>query len=213
MKTPTFVLNACLIPFASHCRPLQDVSCNEIQALPAQVGRLQALRELNIRKNCLHMLPEGQSSSSTSTCSPACIHSAYSQRHCGIMTYMGIWFGAVIVWLWFLTCCHPCSQSWLTCLSSDLTSPAIRSQRSLQPTGSSGSCSTSSSTIILCSHHPLRQVHSPHKFSSCGWYVWAYVQSEHMSSINGSVVLLGLLPARSYLFGAPHLLAWCSSTI
>lgn len=58
-----FFFNACVIPFASRCRPLQDVSCNEIQALPAQVGRLQALRELNIRKNCLHMLPEGQSSS------------------------------------------------------------------------------------------------------------------------------------------------------
>lgn len=38
----------------------QDVSCNEIQVLPAQVGRLQSLRELNVRKNCLHVLPEGQ---------------------------------------------------------------------------------------------------------------------------------------------------------
>lgn len=54
-------------------------------------------------------------------------------------------------------------QSWLTCLSSDLTSPAIRSRRFPQRTGSSGSCSTSSSTIILCSHRLLRQVHSPHK--------------------------------------------------
>lgn len=51
------------IPFLTLCRLIQDVSCNEIQALPAQVGRLQALRELNIRKNCLHMLPEGQSNS------------------------------------------------------------------------------------------------------------------------------------------------------
>lgn len=50
-----------MIPVVSHCRPLQDVSCNELQALPAQVGRLQALRELNIRRNCLHMLPEGRS--------------------------------------------------------------------------------------------------------------------------------------------------------
>lgn len=50
-----------VIPFPPLCLPSQDVSCNEIQALPAQVGRLQALRELNIRKNCLHMLPEGQS--------------------------------------------------------------------------------------------------------------------------------------------------------
>lgn len=47
------------ISFLTLCL-LQDVSCNEIQVLPAQVGRLHALRELNIRKNCLHMLPEGQ---------------------------------------------------------------------------------------------------------------------------------------------------------
>ena len=52
---------ASVIPFPTLCLPLQDVSCNEIQALPAQVGRLQGLRELNIRKNCLHTLPEGQS--------------------------------------------------------------------------------------------------------------------------------------------------------
>lgn len=61
-----FLFYACAIPVVVQCRPLQDVSCNEIQALPAQVGRLQALRELNIRKNCLQMLPEGQSSSSLS---------------------------------------------------------------------------------------------------------------------------------------------------
>lgn len=48
------------ISFLTLCLLLQDVSCNEIQVLPAQVGRLHALRELNIRKNCLHMLPEGQ---------------------------------------------------------------------------------------------------------------------------------------------------------
>ena len=53
------VLYHWVIPFPALCLPLQDVSCNEIQVLPAQVGRLQALRELNIRKNCLHMLPEG----------------------------------------------------------------------------------------------------------------------------------------------------------
>lgn len=52
---------ATIIQLPSCRRPLQDVSCNEIQALPAQVGRLLALRELNIRKNCLHMLPEGKS--------------------------------------------------------------------------------------------------------------------------------------------------------
>lgn len=51
-----------VVSFSVLCLPSQDVSCNEIQVLPAQVGRLQALRELNVRKNCLHMLPEGQSS-------------------------------------------------------------------------------------------------------------------------------------------------------
>ncbi|KAJ8256856.1 hypothetical protein COCON_G00190080 [Conger conger] len=34
-----------------------DVSCNEIQTLPAQVGRLEVLRDLNIRRNHLVRLP------------------------------------------------------------------------------------------------------------------------------------------------------------
>ncbi|XP_005947916.1 DISP complex protein LRCH3 isoform X2 [Haplochromis burtoni] len=34
-----------------------DVSCNEIQILPAQVGQLEALRDLNIRRNHLVRLP------------------------------------------------------------------------------------------------------------------------------------------------------------
>ncbi|XP_060779177.1 DISP complex protein LRCH3 isoform X2 [Neoarius graeffei] len=34
-----------------------DVSCNEIQTLPAQVGQLEALRDLNIRRNHLVRLP------------------------------------------------------------------------------------------------------------------------------------------------------------
>lgn len=59
-ETPRICFAGVVIPFPTLYRPLQDVSCNEIQALPVQVGRLQALRELNIRKNCLHMLPEGQ---------------------------------------------------------------------------------------------------------------------------------------------------------
>lgn len=37
----------------------QDVSCNEIQTLPAQVGQLEALRDLNIRRNHLVRLPPG----------------------------------------------------------------------------------------------------------------------------------------------------------
>ncbi|KAG8001720.1 Leucine-rich repeat and calponin-like proteiny domain-containing protein 3 [Nibea albiflora] len=37
--------------------PLQDVSCNEIQTLPAQVGQLETLRDLNIRRNHLVRLP------------------------------------------------------------------------------------------------------------------------------------------------------------
>lgn len=38
---------------------VQDISCNEIQVLPAQMGKLLALRELNIRRNCLQVLPDG----------------------------------------------------------------------------------------------------------------------------------------------------------
>lgn len=38
----------------------QDVSCNEISALPHHVGRLKALRELNVRRNLLFVLPEGE---------------------------------------------------------------------------------------------------------------------------------------------------------
>ncbi|KAF7237422.1 Leucine-rich repeat and calponin-likey domain-containing protein 2 [Varanus komodoensis] len=36
----------------------QDVSCNEIQVLPQQIGKLQSLKELNLRRNNLHMLPD-----------------------------------------------------------------------------------------------------------------------------------------------------------
>lgn len=61
MTLCTVYCAAIAIPFPTLCLPVQDVSGNEIQVLPAQMGRLQALRELNIRKNCLHMLPEGQS--------------------------------------------------------------------------------------------------------------------------------------------------------
>uniref|UniRef100_A0A8C7X0N4 Leucine-rich repeats and calponin homology (CH) domain containing 3 n=1 Tax=Oryzias sinensis TaxID=183150 RepID=A0A8C7X0N4_9TELE len=39
------------------CCPPQDVSCNEIQTLPAQVGQLEALRDLNVRRNHLISLP------------------------------------------------------------------------------------------------------------------------------------------------------------
>lgn len=51
-------------------------------------------------------------------------------------------------------------QSWPTCPSSDWTSLAIRSQRSLQLTGSSVSCRPSSQTTILCSLHQHRYVDS-----------------------------------------------------
>uniref|UniRef100_A0AAY5EWQ4 Calponin-homology (CH) domain-containing protein n=1 Tax=Electrophorus electricus TaxID=8005 RepID=A0AAY5EWQ4_ELEEL len=42
-----------------HLRQLTelDVSCNEIQTLPSQVGQLEALRDLNIRRNHLVRLP------------------------------------------------------------------------------------------------------------------------------------------------------------
>lgn len=38
---------------------LKDVSCNEIQTLPPQIGQLEALRDLNIRRNHLVRLPPG----------------------------------------------------------------------------------------------------------------------------------------------------------
>ncbi|NXD11526.1 LRCH1 protein, partial [Nothocercus nigrocapillus] len=37
---------------------LQDVSCNEITALPQQIGHLKSLKELNIRRNYLEVLPQ-----------------------------------------------------------------------------------------------------------------------------------------------------------
>uniref|UniRef100_A0ACB8FBQ7 Uncharacterized protein n=1 Tax=Sphaerodactylus townsendi TaxID=933632 RepID=A0ACB8FBQ7_9SAUR len=35
-----------------------DVSCNEIQTIPPQIGNLDSLRDLNIRRNHLVHLPE-----------------------------------------------------------------------------------------------------------------------------------------------------------
>jgi len=35
-----------------------DVSCNEITALPQQIGQLKSLRELNVRRNYLKVLPQ-----------------------------------------------------------------------------------------------------------------------------------------------------------
>lgn len=37
----------------------QDVSCNELQRLPAELGQLECLRDLNLRRNRLTTLPEG----------------------------------------------------------------------------------------------------------------------------------------------------------
>lgn len=45
-------------PQPSSC--LQDVSCNEITALPQQIGQLKSLRELNVRRNYLKVLPPGK---------------------------------------------------------------------------------------------------------------------------------------------------------
>lgn len=42
------------------CFSLQDVSCNEIQTLPPQVGQLEVLRDLNIRRNHMVRLPPGK---------------------------------------------------------------------------------------------------------------------------------------------------------
>ncbi|KAM7398754.1 hypothetical protein PAMP_018070 [Pampus punctatissimus] len=44
-------------PAGPHLPEPQDVSCNEIQTLPSQVGQLEALRDLNIRRNHLVTLP------------------------------------------------------------------------------------------------------------------------------------------------------------
>lgn len=39
---------------------LKDVSCNEIQTVPPQIGNLESLRDLNLRRNHLLHLPEGK---------------------------------------------------------------------------------------------------------------------------------------------------------
>lgn len=38
----------------------QDVSCNELKCLPAELGQLECLRDLNLRRNHLTTLPEGR---------------------------------------------------------------------------------------------------------------------------------------------------------
>lgn len=38
---------------------IQDVSCNELQSLPAELGQLETLRDLNLRRNQLTTLPQG----------------------------------------------------------------------------------------------------------------------------------------------------------
>ncbi|XP_043927973.1 leucine-rich repeat and calponin homology domain-containing protein 1 [Protopterus annectens] len=60
--------NICLFPEVLHSvlaqgtiqavPAAQDVSCNEITALPHQIGQLKSLRELNIRRNYIEGLPE-----------------------------------------------------------------------------------------------------------------------------------------------------------
>lgn len=58
----SFFLHSCRSFFnlCSFLLFLQDVSCNDISALPGQIGRLRALRELNVRRNNLCVLPEGE---------------------------------------------------------------------------------------------------------------------------------------------------------
>ncbi|KAG8428860.1 hypothetical protein GDO86_019128, partial [Hymenochirus boettgeri] len=38
-----------------------DVSCNDLQTLPPQIGSLESLRDLNVRRNQLSKLPEEMS--------------------------------------------------------------------------------------------------------------------------------------------------------
>lgn len=57
----------------------QDVSCNEIQTLPAQVGQLEALRDLNIRRNHLVRLPPGTHTQTRETMVTA-VFTAWSLR-------------------------------------------------------------------------------------------------------------------------------------
>lgn len=45
----------------------QDVSCNELQSLPPELGQLECLRDLNLRRNQLTTLPEGKHSHPIST--------------------------------------------------------------------------------------------------------------------------------------------------
>lgn len=56
---PVIDQNFCSV-LISCCRVWQDVSCNEIRTLPSQVGQLEALRDLNIRRNHLVRLPSGK---------------------------------------------------------------------------------------------------------------------------------------------------------
>uniref|UniRef100_A0A3Q2EGU9 Leucine-rich repeats and calponin homology (CH) domain containing 4 n=1 Tax=Cyprinodon variegatus TaxID=28743 RepID=A0A3Q2EGU9_CYPVA len=55
------------ILFAFH---RQDVSCNELQSLPPELGQLESLRDLNLRRNQLTTLPEGTERSRSLTCDP-----------------------------------------------------------------------------------------------------------------------------------------------
>lgn len=60
-KLMTRTFNTCEhVLVLSCCVPLQDISCNEITALPRYIGRLKTLRELNVRRNLLCVLPEGE---------------------------------------------------------------------------------------------------------------------------------------------------------
>lgn len=74
--------------------------------------------------------------------------------------------------LFLINSSRACLQSWPIFLSSDSTSPAIRSQRFLQRTGNSGSCSTLSSITTLCSLPRRRQVYNKgftHKVCRLVW--------------------------------------------
>lgn len=100
-----------------------------------------------------------------------------------------------------------CPQSWPIFLSSDSTSPAIRSQRFLQRTGNSGSCSTLSSTTTLCSLPRRRQVDDKgftHEVCRLVWLIQCVINGiltwNTLIKVYNSCLLLAAFFVFNYIF-------------